>query len=81
MRSPCSINQGGPLVSSPINTKQMTTTKKVILTCLLIDAVVAIVDIAIFDRPLFNKMVDGVKDNAKKAGIIVKNVLKKKKNG
>ena len=68
-------------MSSPINTKQMKTTKKVILTCLLIDAVVAIVDLAIFDRPLFNKMVDGVKDNAKKAGTIVKNVLKKKKNG
>lgn len=59
----------------------MTTTKKVILTCLLIDVVVAIVDLAIFDRPLFNKMVAGVKDNAKKAGTIVKNVLKKKKNG
>lgn len=59
----------------------MTTTKKVILTCLLIDVVVAIVDLAIFDRPLFNKMVDGVKDNAKKAGTIVMNVLKKKKNG
>ena len=69
------------MVSSPINTKQMKTTKKVILTCLLIDVVVAIVDLAIFDRPLFNKMVDGVKDNAKKAGTIVKNVLKKKKNG
>lgn len=69
------------MVSSPINSKQMTTTKKVILTCLLIDVVVAIVDLAIFDRPLFNKMVDGVKDNAKKAGTIVKNVLKKKKNG
>lgn len=68
-------------MSSPINSKQMTTTKKVILTCLLIDVVVAIVDLAIFDRPLFNKMVDGVKDNAKKAGTIVKNVLKKKKNG
>ena len=68
-------------MSSPINTKQMKTTKKVILTCLLIDAVVAIVDLAIFDRPLFNKMVDGVKDNAKKAGTIVKNVLKRKKNG
>ena len=60
---------------------QMKTTKKVILTCLLIDAVVAIVDLAIFDRPLYNKMVDGVKDNAKKAGTIVKNVLKRKKNG
>lgn len=59
----------------------MTTTKKVILTCLLIDVVVAIVDLAIFDRPLFNKMVDGVKDNAKKTGTIIKNVLKKKKNG
>lgn len=69
------------MVSSPINTKQMKTTKKVILTCLLIDAVVAIVDLAIFDRPLYNKMVDGVKDNAKKAGTIVKNVLKRKKNG
>ena len=68
-------------MSSPINSKQMTTTKKVILTCLLIDVVVAIVDLAIFDRPLFNKMVDGVKDNAKKAGTIVKNVLKRKKNG
>lgn len=68
-------------MSSPINTKQMKTTKKVILTCLLIDAVVAIVDLAIFDRPLYNKMVDGVKDNAKKAGTIVKNVLKRKKNG
>lgn len=69
------------MVSSPTNFKQMTTTKKVILTCLLIDVVFAIVDLAIFDRPLFNKMVDGVKDNAKKAGTIVKNVLKKKKNG
>lgn len=69
------------MVSSPINTKQMKTTKKVILTCLLIDAVVAIVDLAIFDRPLYNKIVDGVKDNAKKAGTIVKNVLKRKKNG
>ena len=69
------------MVSSPINTKQMKTTKKVILTCLLIDAVVAIVDLAILDRPLYNKMVDGVKDNAKKAGTIVKNVLKRKKNG
>lgn len=68
-------------MSSPINTKQMKTTKKVILTCLLIDAVVAIVDLAIFDRPLYNKMVDGVKDNAKKTGTIVKNVLKRKKNG
>lgn len=68
-------------MSSPTNFKQMTTTKKVILTCLLIDVVFAIVDLAIFDRPLFNKMVDGVKDNAKKAGTIVKNVLKKKKNG
>ena len=68
-------------MSSPTNSKQMTTTKKVILTCLLIDVVVAIVDLAIFDRPLFNKMVDGVKDNAKKAGTIVKNVLKRKKNG
>ena len=68
-------------MSSPINTKQMKTTKKVILTCLLIDAVVAIVDLAILDRPLYNKMVDGVKDNAKKAGTIVKNVLKRKKNG
>ena len=68
-------------MSSPINSKQMTTTKKVILTCLLIDVVVAIVDLAIFDRPLYNKMVDGVKDNAKKAGTIVKNVLKRKKNG
>lgn len=68
-------------MSSPINTKQMKTTKKVILTCLLIDAVVAIVDLAIFDRPLYNKIVDGVKDNAKKAGTIVKNVLKRKKNG
>ena len=68
-------------MSSPTNFKQMTTTKKVILTCLLIDVVFAIVDLAIFDRPLFNKMVDGVKDNAKKAGTIVKNVLKRKKNG
>ncbi len=68
-------------MSSPFNTKQMTTTKKVILTCLVIDGVVAIVDLAIFDRPLFNKMVDGVKDNGTKAGTIVKNVLKKKKNG
>lgn len=68
-------------MSSPTNFKQMTTTKKVILTSLLIDVVVAIVDLAIFDRPLFNKMVDGVKDNSKKAGTIVKNVLKKKKNG
>ncbi len=59
----------------------MTTTKKVILTCLLINAVVTIVDLAIFDRPLFDKIVDGVMDNTKKARAIVKNLIKIKKHG
>jgi len=59
----------------------MKTTKKVIMTCLVIDAIIAMLDLAILNPPLFSKLVSGTKVTAKKGGKVVKNILKKKDNG
>ena len=59
----------------------MSTTKKIIMTCLVIDAIIAMLDIAILNPPLFSKLVSGTKVITKKSGKVVKNILKNKSNG
>jgi hypothetical protein len=59
----------------------MKTTKKVIMTCLVIDAIIAMLDLAILNPPLFSKLISSTKETTKKAGKVVKNILKDKDNG
>ena len=59
----------------------MKTTKKVIMTCLVIDTIIAMLDLAILNPPLFSNLVSGTKVTTKNGCKLVKNILKKKDNG
>lgn len=59
----------------------MTTTKKIISTCLIVDTVALLADLAVFNKPLVDKLVDGAKKGASRVVTIAKVLIKKKQNG